>query len=126
MATTLPVRTITKLTSAIITTLAPLVAHGQLVRELAPAGGASQSYGQSVNASGVVVGYSREAFVDVPTVWRPTPGGYVAELLPLPAGEPTGGANAIGTGGAIAGYTQPEDGSTATAAVWTPSGGGYA
>jgi hypothetical protein len=96
------------------------------VRELPPPAGTSQTYGQSIDASGVVVGYSHEAGADVPTIWRPTPGGYIAGRLALPAGQTMGAANAISSdGGAIAGYTQPDDGSTATATVWTSSGGGY-
>ena len=112
--------------SAIVTALSPLAARAQVVRELPPAAGTSQSYGQSIDSSGVVVGYSHGAGADVPTIWRPTPGGYVAGHLALPAGQTMGAANAISSdGGAIAGYTQPNDGSTATATVWTSSGGSY-
>jgi hypothetical protein len=112
--------------AAMALALAPAVASAQLVRELVPAGADAASFAQSVNASGVVVGITRGDAGDQPAVWTPTPGGgYVANALPLPAGEAYGAANSIGAGGAIAGYTQPLDGSTATATLWTSTGSGY-
>lgn len=98
---------------------------GQLIRELRPITGYAQSTAQSIDASGVVVGYS-SGTADLPTVWRPTPSGYVADPLPLPPGTLSGGANAIAAGGLIIGYAQPEDTDIASPVVWTPApGGGY-
>ena len=105
-------------------------ANAALVQPLPPTAGSSQSYAQSMDAAGNVVGYSREGFTDVPTLWRrgAAGGGYLAEALPLNAGDGAGAANAIGGGaGAIVGYTQPADLSTATATIWTaPPAGAYA
>jgi len=90
--------------------------HAQVFRALPPAAGMSESSGQSIDSSGVVVGTSGN---DTPTIWRPSGTTYVAETLPLPPGNASGAANSIGAGGAIAGYAQPSDQSTATATVWT-------
>lgn len=100
-------------------------ARGQLVRALPPAGGAAESYAQSVNASGIVVGYTSDNLNDAATVWRPVLGEYVPELLPIIPGNPSGCANSIGSGGTIAGYAQPQDMHTATAVAWTSSAGSY-
>src|SRR5690349_323529 len=100
--------------------------HAQVFRALPPVSGTFWSVGQSIDSSGVVVGYSSNT-TDRPTIWRPSGSAYVGEALPYPPGQAAGAANSIGAGGAIAGYTQPSDLSTATATVWTaPPAGVYA
>jgi hypothetical protein len=102
-------------------------ANAALVHALPPAAGSTESYAQGLDAAGQVVGYSRDGLTDAPTLWRPAAGGYGAETLPLTPGAASGAANAIGAGGAIVGYMQPADLSSATATVWTaPPGGTYA
>jgi len=103
-------------------------ANAALVHPLPPAAGSSESYAQSIDAGGNVVGYSRDGGTDLPTLWRPTAGGYVAEALPLVPGAAAGAANSISAGsGAIVGYVQPADLSTASATVWTaPPASAYA
>src|SRR4051794_11687026 len=92
-----------------------VAADAQVVRELqlnTPTR-RSDSIGQAVDSAGVVAG----AGPDGPAIWRP--GAYALEPLPFPTGATRGFANSIASSGAIAGYVQPNDVSTATATVWT-------
>jgi hypothetical protein len=101
------------------------IARAQVVRQLpsSTTNSLSSSVGQSIDASGVVVGYTTGL---LPALWRPNGSNYLLEPLPFPSGAARGAANSINAGGAIAGYTQPNDESTATATVWTaPAGGAY-
>lgn len=98
-------------------------AKAQLVVPLLPVNGSDTSTAQSIDSNGVVVGFSSGAN-DRPTVWRPL-NAYAPEALPAIDGGASGAANSIGSGGAIAGYWQPADLSTATAVVWTPSTASY-
>ena len=103
------------------------VANAQVVRPLPPPTASGRTFGQFINASGVAVGYTGSNIVYRPAIWRPSGSTYVYEALPLPPGNVDGVANSIGAGGVIAGYSQPNDQSTATATVWTaPPAGAYA
>ena len=102
-------------------------APAQVVRQLPPSALGPPTTGQSIDALGRVVGYMGDGGVSTPMTWQLSAGAYVASPLALPAGQSYGGANSIGAGGAIAGYTQPNDLSTANATVWTaPPAGSYA
>jgi hypothetical protein len=68
-------------------------------RSLPPANDATWSVGQSIDASGAVLGYSSNA-TDTPTIWRPSGSTYVGAALPFPPGQAAGAANSIGAGGA--------------------------
>jgi hypothetical protein len=110
---------------SVLVALASSAVQGQVFRSLPPQFTNSQSFGQSIDANGVVVGYT--GLTGPPTVWRPSGTTYVREALPLPLGQQYGAGNSIGASGVIAGYTQPTDHSTATATIWTaPPGGAYA
>ena len=100
----------------VLVALASSIAHAQVLRSLPGRFNSEQTVGQSVDSSGLVVGY---AVSPLPMIWRPGGTTYTLEQLPFPAGYTRGAANSIGAGGAIAGYTQPGDLSTATATVWT-------
>ena len=104
------------------------IAGAQVIRELPPTTAfRAVSTGQSVAASGVAVGYTDQSHIAQPALWRLSGSSYVREALPLPPGNSYGAANSIGPSGAIAGYLQPPDQSTATATLWTaPPGGAYA
>lgn len=96
-------------------------AWAQFISSLPPQAGTADTYGQSIDAAGLVAGYSADRAV----LWRPSATGYLAEALPTLPGYPLGGANAIGGSGIVAGYGQPNDLSTANAMVWTPAAGTY-
>lgn len=100
-------------------------ARAQVAKMLsAPPGSSSgPTYAQSIDGAGRVVGY----YDGKPMLWSRSDSTYVGQHLALPPGAASGGANFISSGGAIAGYTQPSDQSTATATVWTaPPSGAYA
>jgi hypothetical protein len=93
--------------------LSVAAADAQVVRQLQTSSSRGDSIGQAVNSAGVVAGAGPSG----PSIWRP--GAYGLEFLPLPAGNTGGYGNSIASSGAIAGYVQPQDGSTATATIWT-------
>jgi hypothetical protein len=102
----------------------PALSASAQIYDLLPLGGTGASYAQAIHALGnsymrKTVGYTRDgAGVDQPTLWGPGGG---ATALPLPAGAASGAANAFSPDAIsfIAGYVQPEDGSTATATLWS-------
>jgi hypothetical protein len=93
--------------------------HAQVVWPLLPTSGGESTFAQSIDASGKVVGYTRTGVTDTPTVWWP-PGtsAYTAEAL---GSDGAGAANSV-NGAAAAGYSQPEDLSTAAATLWWLNG----
>lgn len=84
-----------------------LVQPGQAPRLLTPPAGHASAWAQGINDSGVVVGSSTASgFPEFgqPAVWTPDgQGGYVAALLPLPAGFTQGVAYDVNNRGDIVG-----------------------
>lgn len=101
----------------------------QVLRPLLPAGGGERTYAQSINATGVVVGYTEGGALadDAATIWRPTgaSGSYVAELLPALPGSSASAAGSISASGAVVGYAWLDAEQTEAPVVWTPGPGGY-
>jgi hypothetical protein len=100
-------------------------AVAQLIQPLLPVGD-GVTHVQAMNGAGVPAGYQSTSDGNVPIVWRDAAGGYVPSLLPMISGASFGAVNGISSDGLLAGYLQPEDQETATAAVWknmNPAGG---
>jgi hypothetical protein len=101
------------------------LAAGPTILPLDGVPGSSGVSARAMAADGTVVGGN--ALGGQATVWTRGTGGYTPQILPLMGGEDDGFANAVNSGGAVAGY-QIDTAGNPTATVWRRGGasGAYA